>query len=204
MKTLLFCTLISLAWPYALHANGTVVAIKGSVKSVSTSKKSETTLKLGSVVKNGERVVTSKESYVVLRLTNNGAIRISEESELELNSLADVKTQHSLELIKGAVLSFFAPKQKLDGNKDIHRVQTKSSTIGVRGTAFFVKTEEGKPDYVCACNGKVAIQSGEASEIIESQSHDRPVMITSGKIANTDIKTGHNDSQIEELKSHVK
>ena len=59
------------------------------------------------------------------------------------------KNQNKYELLSGTLYVY-----KNKSNKDRFFLKTKTSSLGVRGTKFFVK-EEKEHTYLCVCSGEV-------------------------------------------------
>lgn len=102
-------------------------------------------------------------------VVGHDAFTLRENSELQLS--AEGALVDGLRLATGALLSVFG--------KSRHKIQTPTSTIGIRGTGVYV---EAQPDlsYVCTCYGTTEISAqGGVTETVESRHHDAPKYVTS-------------------------
>lgn len=147
---------------------GEVKQVKGDVRS------NGTPLFEGSKVFIHERLTTGPKSFVRLLLPEGVAMQVGPKSSVELKRDKDEVT--SLQLIKGMVLtrvrSALTPAEK-----DKFRVQSKSVSMGVRGTTFFAKAEK-KKTFLCTCEGTVRVKWPKGEETITSKHHDSPKLIS--------------------------
>lgn len=102
---------------------------------------------LGEELKEGDRIVTGRASFVVFSTGAAAVARIQPESDVVLTSIADM-SNIDLGLDKGSVLSRVNKLAKGAG----YRVTTPTVVASVRGTLFSVNTDEG--------TGTVAVKNG--------------------------------------------
>lgn len=124
-------------------------------------------------------------------------------SELRGGSVAVLKLRKNkdwtVELKNGAVFSLVNNPLK---RPEHFRVSTHAASMGVRGTAFFVKTSKHAPDFLCTCSGTVNIKNpkGKLLKEITSKHHDEPVVIDQTlKKAPEGMDPDHTDEQGAEL-----
>ncbi|MFK8138680.1 MAG: FecR domain-containing protein [Bdellovibrionales bacterium] len=151
--------LLSLFSPLLLNANWTVTKIKGDVSFELGTKKSN--LKLGSQIVDGGVLSTGKSSKVKIELDGktlflgqNSKLRI-EDPEKKKSSSGSI---HSL--IFGKIRAKVEPGKKIN-----FKIFTRSAVAGVRGTEFFVHSDD-TGDFVCTIEGKVQVNAMDGSDSI--------------------------------------
>jgi hypothetical protein len=123
------------------------------------------------IISPNDKLVTGANSQAIF-VVGQDAFILRANSELQLAE--DGGLVGGLRLVTGALLSVFG--------KSRHRIDTPTSTIGIRGTGVYV---EAAPDlsYVCTCYGETTITSTQEpgnSESITSLHHDAPRYVTAG------------------------
>lgn len=107
-------------------------------------------LKVGSTLKEGDLIeVKGSKSFIQLRF-EDGSQLLQKEGRLTLRKIAKGKTL--LSLLKGIIFVFKNPESKSKLN-----VKTKTASLAVRGTKFYV--EETDKTYLCVCEGTVAARN---------------------------------------------
>lgn len=128
-------------------------------------------LSIGDPVHVGDRIHTGKDTILRLLLDKDVAIQVGPETEFTIDRPAPRKL--SIGLAAGMILS--RARDLLKSGRQ-YELKTRDAVMGVRGTTFFVKKERNEPSFVCACNGKVAINGN----VYTSQAHEN-VFYASGK-----------------------
>jgi hypothetical protein len=132
----------------------------------------------GAVVNENDVIETNSDGTATLVIQDGSvksAVMIKPSSRIKLSGKPGQAVEIGLE--RGAVLSSVnTPDYKK--RPQPFRVRTKSATMGVRGTVFFVKADVGAPTFVCTCIGKVHIEHDKFGAMdIESKHHDAPKQI---------------------------
>ncbi len=118
----------------------------------------------GDAVLPGDTLETGPGGLAVF-VVGRDAFLLRGESRLETAGGAGLEL---LRLLTGKVLSV------LGGGR--RRIETRTATIGVRGTGLYVEAEAGRT-YVCTCYGTVDLQAGAdpaARETVTTRHHDAP------------------------------
>lgn len=125
---------------------------------------------LGQTVPKGAVVTTGDSGLCEIVFAEKNIIRI-EENTITTLSVGQGLGQVAMER---GTMAFLL--EKLDalglGGGDFN-VQTPLVAAGIRGTAFFVKTEGDDSVYFCDCNGRVSLEDprGENTMILEAEEH---------------------------------
>lgn len=147
--------------PRPMSADKSIYSLQGSL-TINGKPASE-----NSLVQPDDLLKTGPNSQAIF-VVGHDAFILRANSELQLS--ADNALVGGLRLVTGALLSVFG--------KSRHKIQTPTSTIGIRGTGVYV---EAQPDlsYVCTCYGVTEISAqGGATETVESRHHDAPKYVT--------------------------
>ena len=115
----------------------------------------------------GDNMTTGANSEVLYVMADN-AYLMRENTTIQFLQDGAVSV---LRLITGKVLAVFGPGRK--------RLETPAATIGIRGTACYMETEESRL-YFCLCYGTADIQPlADASQArtLTTQYHDAPLYI---------------------------
>jgi hypothetical protein len=115
-----------------------IAFLKGDVYSVNA-ENSETKLKTGSSLFEGDMIETKEKSFAVIIFKDKGRITLKEETKFKIekhNYEADKPEENSavFRLIKGgmrAITGYIGKK-----NKKAYKVKTPTATIGIRGTGY--------------------------------------------------------------------
>lgn len=180
---------------------GKVISLEGVLKREASSiEKKEAheiiTLKVGDVIFEGDILSTTKEANAIIKLGEDGAIRLGSLAKIKVTK--PHKKNWLVELVQGPLLSFF--KRKPSGKEEPYRVKTNSAVIGVRGTSFFVDAKENKPHYFCACMGQLKIKTKKTAELLTSKKHDlQRYFAKDGTVTQTTEALGHSQEQIDSL-----
>jgi hypothetical protein len=102
------------------------------------------------------------KSFVQVKL-EHGEVILIKNGEFIVKGDQNIKTNSTIiQLLRGKMFIHVDKKNK-DKRKFI--LHTKSATMGVRGTKFFV-TEDNKQSYLCVCEGSVSIQNKSLTRLI--------------------------------------
>jgi len=154
--------------------------------------------KVGMDVKAGDLVTTGPGGEIAF-VVGRDAFLVRANSRVEVEGEKGSLIAAGLRILTGAVLSVFTPGQP-------KRVQTATSTIGIRGTGLYVEAEEART-YVCTCYGSAEIVSTadpSAREIVRTTHHEQPryvmakgapQMLTGAPVIN------HTDAELTMLES---
>ena len=152
MKTylLLFCI------PALLLASiGNVSAVKGVAKIERNTK--SIAIKYGSAIEERDKIVTQNKSKVQIILKDQTVVTIGENSkysfdeykfDTKANSKANMKLSHGFFRVVTGKIGKIAPER--------FKIQTKSATIGIRGTHFFGLVKR-KYEEVGCIRGKISV-----------------------------------------------
>ena len=115
--------------------------------------------KIGTVLQEFDVIETvGKKSFVEITFSSGHIIRLRGGKTV----LKKLNTNETVfKLIKGKIFSFV---KKLN-SKQKFKVETKHSSLGVRGTMFMVSVEKDK-SYLCVCEGSVESSSASKSSIV--------------------------------------
>jgi len=158
---------------------------------------------LGDEVKTGDIIKTASYSHAIIKFSNGGIIRINPNSKLKIDNLETKKDDvFKVNVLLGSILSHFSKKGKF-------KVNTRTATVGVRGTTFFTEVLDKKNQVVvCACHGNIDFSDNENKykKYIESDHHQIISLNSKGFVKNIkplvkDVSRLHNDDSIAELKS---
>ena len=196
-----FFALLFLLTPSAFaYDTGTVIRIKGTVWQIYG--RSRLKLIVGQKMRGGSLIKTEPGSEVVITLGRDIASLIKSDSEVLIDS-KDGKDWIAT-LKKGAALSSLVNPQKRP-NHFIFR--SRSATLGVRGTTFFVEDWSNKPVFFCVCNGTVEVtaRDGKTKATVVSKHHDHPVIVAEGdgtiesRLVPAPMGETHTDADVAEL-----
>jgi hypothetical protein len=149
------------------------------------------------------RVVTGPGAVCELVFAGKNALRVGQNAAAAID-LAQVV---GVELEKGGVTAVL---RKLDrtaaaaAGTDAFRVRTQAAVAGVRGTSLCVWTD-GTQTYICACNGTVALESGDGAAIrtITAAHHHGSVFNAAGAAPEEAGLLYHDDAALESLAARI-
>lgn len=151
-------------------------------------------------IKVGDIIKTSSYSYVIIKFSNGAIIRVNPNSKLKIDNLETKKDDtFKLHIMLGSILSHFSKKGK-------YRINTKTATVGVRGTTFFTKVASETQTTICACHGNIDFSDNNHEKLIKSDHHQVFSLNKQGFVSNVkplvaDVLRLHNDADIAELKA---
>jgi len=169
--------IISLFTFTILASDGVVLFVKGGASI------GKVALKKGSEVSFNSTITTDKNSLIVIKFTDGTTIKVNGDSEVFLKSFSNGASGTEISVRKGS--SFFNYiKRKIVKDSIPLRVTTRTASMGVRGTTFFVAVNEIKNNtdtWMCVKEGIVSSTSlstkqtkdVKAGEGIKISSNDR-------------------------------
>jgi hypothetical protein len=151
--------------------------------------------KEGELVRNGDKIVTQKNSYIIF-IIDQSVYKLRPNSILHFKKKQKEETLHILGVIRGGILSTFKPEIKKE-------IKTRTASIGVRGSAGYVQIENDRT-YFCLCYGEAEIRgvNNKLYEKIKTSHHDRPFNIYKDRIEPAKMKD-HNDGELVEMENLV-
>jgi len=160
--------------PRELPPGRSIYSLSGDVRVNGKPASLETRITTNDVVETGKNseivFVVGKDSFL---LRSNSRMQLHPELTSKRTVVQDVVG--NIKLFAGKMLSVFA--------KRVHRIETPTVVVGIRGTGVYLETNPDE-SYLCTCYGLVDIRAvGDANskETIESKHHDAPRYITKGR-----------------------
>lgn len=161
----------------AVFANGTVTNLSGTMF-VQRPDGSVRLLSEKSEVRQGDIINTERDSYAQVKFTDGGQIVLRPSSQVKLeayqhNAAAPEQDTFAMRLLKGGLRAVTGLIGK-SGNRDAYRMNTKTATIGIRGTTFqAIDVPTGTSGtnagvYVTVSDGAVALTSGGAEALVNA------------------------------------
>lgn len=130
MKILILCLMTTLAFA---KSDVTIIKIRGTVKY------NGKTINKDSVITESGKIQTSKRSFVKVRINKwNNTVVLGPNSKMNIDLTKDFKTK-KVGLIHGAFRWIGKHNKK---SKDNGEIYTRTASLGVRGTDFFLKANE--------------------------------------------------------------
>ncbi len=134
---LLFCA----GWAQAQSA-GQVINVSGPLFAIQGDG-GKRVLSTGSLVNQGDTLVTEEKTYARVKFTDTGEIVLRPNTQLKVESYVFAQAEPKSDnvvfgLLKGALRSVTGLIGKR-GNQDAYRLQTETATIGIRGTSFIAE-----------------------------------------------------------------
>jgi hypothetical protein len=173
---------------------GRVAAVSGEVRVGGR------TVRRGSAVNPGDRVVTGGQSQAVF-IIGEDAFLLRADSEMELYGASRVPAgvASGLRLLTGALLAVFGP-----GRKD---VLTPTATAGLRGTGIYVEASPAQT-YFCTCYGEVDLADQHRQQTLRvSTGYHQPHVIHAamqdGQMMAPAAFSNHSDAELVFLESLV-
>jgi len=129
--------------------------------------------KSGTVVKAGDKVVTSANSMAVVVIGKDGFLLRDSTSVTFQESKSKGGIVDTVLLTTGKVLSVFA--QRADKGLTI---KVPNATVGIRGTGCYLEVQEGRT-YFCLCYGQASVDGIGLTEpkLIKTVHHESPVWL---------------------------
>jgi len=123
------------AWA-KISATGTFISVSGTVKIKQQNGGNTLLAKVGSVVKQGERVVTDKDSTAVLQFFDGSQLTVKPQTDFWLSKLKAPSPQDKILKFKMLLGSLLAQVTKLNSSNSSFEVEAGGVVCGVRGTKF--------------------------------------------------------------------
>ncbi len=143
----IFVTFFTIVSANEVVSVGSVELVKGNVKIKSEGSFKKSKLSLGSEIKSGDLIMTSRKATAVIRLRDGSALALDERSTLHFASL------NSAEQKKGRIYYKITSRDA----KNSLKIKTPFAIIGIKGTTFIV--EAGDSSSVKLKEGLVGIES---------------------------------------------
>ena len=155
------------------------------------------------VIHAGDTIETAKDAELVFVVGDN-AMMLRGGSRVTLEAPPSALRSFLIagfRMLSGGLLSVSRSKGM--------RIQTKTATIGIRGTGLYVEAE---PDltYFCTCYGETDVVSNDdptSRDSIVATHHDKPLYITSGAASGKNVRPAgfknHSDQELMLVESLV-
>lgn len=124
--------------------------------------------KVGTEIPNGSVVITKKNSIALIEISSDKAtkiIKLDQLSSLKISELKDKEGKTTLDLNLGSAFIKYLKKSKSSTN--LLEVRSRSVTMGVRGTEFFVVRPMDKKQandvWMCVNEGVVEVKNTDGS-----------------------------------------
>ena len=162
-------------------------------------------------VQSGDLVQTGEQGGATLLLTQGkikAAVKLSAHSKLKLLPPGSEPNSAQIEvsLLEGS-LSVLVSNPEHQGRA--FRLSTRSASVGVRGTGFFMKAKDGQPSFLCACHGEIEIKSRGDRLVLNSKHHDYSFKFSkiqgtlTGRLERAPMGEDHTDADGDELREAI-
>ena len=133
---------------------------------------------LNTPIKSGDTLQTAKDSQVIF-VVNTHSMILRGDSKLVIEAPANAPADTSITgLLIGGLRMVTGKLLSVSRNSPM-RVTTATSTIGIRGTGFYVESDP-EQTYFCTCYGATEVQANDdpdSREQVVASHHDRPLYI---------------------------
>lgn len=133
---------------------------------------------LSTPIKPGDTLQTAKDSQVIF-VVNTHSMILRGDSKLVIEAPAGAAAPASIsDYLIGGLRMVTGKLLSVSRNSPM-RVTTSTSTIGIRGTGFYVEADP-EQTYFCTCYGATEVQANddpESREQVVASHHDRPLYI---------------------------
>lgn len=149
-----------------------------------------------STIRANDRVTTSRNGRISFSIDGD-AFMLKEYTSMIIESKDD-SIIDSLRLLTGRLLSVFQTGRK-------RSIITTNATIGIRGTACFLKALPSNL-YYCNCYGKTVLHAKNMSEVFEATHHNAHQIDFSGdEVMGVSVAKviDHDDDELRELEAYV-
>lgn len=147
-------------------------------------------------IRAGDRVTTSHNGRIAFAIDGD-AFLVKERSSLFVGDRGS-SLINSLRLLTGKLLSVFESGRE-------RSIITANATIGIRGTACFLKAEPASL-YFCTCYGKTLLQGNGFSEAFEAVRHNaHEIKFDGEQYMGMEVMAviDHDDDELRQLESYV-
>jgi hypothetical protein len=177
LALLLASTSYPSAWAAPSTVIGKVVILQGKAWKVAGKGKKDTPLAVGSELHDHDRIRTDADSRVTILLGHDVAALLNPKSDATIDQVNG--KDWAIRMKDGSILSKVVNPEM---RPDHFKIKTRSATMGVRGTLFFVKAVPTEPVFLCTCNGKIAVSDAQGHTHVEVSGthHDAPKTIRDG------------------------
>lgn len=199
LYVVLLCLIITTSSWATEILSGKIVDLKGDAFLVDGG----TRLKVGDLLKEGDKVSTGEKSRLRILLNTEAAIQLGPNSQFILKRSENGPVL--IELIRGTVLSRIRPSAKNE-KQERYKVKVNGVVLAVRGTSFFVGHEKmEKPIYVCFCQGTIDFHMKGVDRTLTSKHHDTEYWIDEklDQIRTKGKSIPHTDKELEALNSYL-
>lgn len=145
----------------------------------------ESAVKSGDILQSGDLVKTGAASSAELYVKDQGIVRLSANSEMDIAALAQERTELKM---KDGSAAFFLKKQGRNGE---FTVTSPTAIAGVRGTVFLVDVQKSGDSKIALFDGAIELQNNQGQKIIMDKAGEAIV----GK------NTALNDKSVQPLSS---
>jgi len=143
--------------------------IAGNVYQVTSDKRSDTSLKTGDFLEQGNRFCVDKASRLELKLPDNSYIRFDEQTTFELTSVGyDAQKQERTIQVDMILGKTWASVSKLLGQNRSFQITTKTAVMGARGTVYRVNVQKDDTVIVKVYWGEILVKSKPMSGRVQS------------------------------------
>ena len=159
---------------------------------------------VGDVIENGSTIRTGDDGVCEIVIGAKNIIRVLEGTQ----AVIDLDPQNpTVNLQSGAAAAVLNTLQVL-GRRRTLNFTTSSTVAGVRGTALFIRVEEGGSTYVCTCYGTLRLNAGSATDALDvSSSHHAAYRFTRNDHGGMSVvRAGllyHDDKAMEALADRI-
>ncbi len=134
---------------------GTAAIVRGEASLVHD-KKSQI-IKIGTVISEGDEVITQEKSYVKIIMADRNIVVVAEKSKLSINEYLTEKDKKNVQMTMAYGSARHVLAQKYTGKKEKYEVRTATTVAGVRGTDFLTIFNKDEESVICTLEGKVAL-----------------------------------------------
>jgi len=162
---------------------------------------------LSTTIKPGDTVETGKSSEAIF-VVNTHAMILRGESKLEIEAPSNAPDTSVTGYVIGGLRMLTGKLLSVSRNSPM-AVKTSASTIGIRGTGFYIESDP-EQTYFCTCYGATVVQANddpESREEVVSRHHDRPLYIVKdggkGKNIRSAPFVNHTDQELALIETLV-
>jgi ferric-dicitrate binding protein FerR (iron transport regulator) len=177
--------LLLLAVPAFAADQGKVASLKGDLQ-INGKKAGQ-----GSAVHEGDTLLTGEKTTADVVMESGVRFRLYDRSKLVIPAES---RKNPFQLIAGRLLSIVRKGRA-------YSVSGQTAVAGVRGTTFFVQSEEGKRTYICACKGKLHLETPGGVEKGELVGEHHTALSFDDKDTTEEPMIGHTDDDIAALEA---
>ncbi len=147
--------------------------------------------KKGSIVKEGQTLLTGAKTTVDVVMESGIRFRLYDNSNLVIPAES---RKNPFQLLAGRLLSIVTKGRA-------YAVSGSTAVAGVRGTTFFVQSDSGKRTYICACKGKLHLETPQGADKGELIGVHHTAIAFDDKDTTDEPMVGHTDGDIAQLEA---